>query len=230
MSHGKSSMKIGVDAVLLASWVNGNPKKILDVGTGCGVISLILAQRFNDCEILGIDIDEASVEEAITNMENSPWRENCHAEIAQFPDAPAIKGQKFDLIISNPPYFSSGIDCPHSPREKARHQGSLSVFSLLKESSPFLNAHGILAFIFPFEFLEDVKGYAKNFGWIAQRICRIRDNDGRPYKRVMMELKLNENNGSISQNWENVHELTLFSEGKPTEEYRILCHDFYLRF
>lgn len=234
VSHSRSSMKIGVDAVLIGAWA-GKAKeepewlfkgsKILDVGTGCGVISLILAQRFPDSKILGIDIDKNSIEESSENFANSPWSSRIESRLISFPDEILGKGEKFDLIVSNPPYFQSGVNNPSTPREKARHQASLSVFSLIENSRLLLSKHGRLSIIFPFEFKDEVKEFASKKLLFPKRICLVRDNDKRPYKRVLMELTEEDGKNPVYQ-----EELTLFSRGVPTEEYIRLCHDYYLKF
>lgn len=225
--HERSAMKIGVDAVLIGAWTRGTPANILDVGCGCGVISLILAQRFRQARIYGIDIDKESVEEAHENFRNSPWSCRLKADLKNFPKDLDAESPKYDLIVSNPPYFRSGIDNPSTPREKARHQASLSVFSLIQEAPEFLNYNGSLSLIFPFDFLNDVLCCCQNQRWSVTGICKVRDNDRKPFKRVMMQLTKAEPTVDLAT---KVEELTLFNNGKPTNGYLQLCHDFYLKF
>ena len=149
VSHSRSSMKIGVDAVLIGSWAAENASEILDVGCGCGIISLMMAQRFPEAQILGLDIHPESVEESRSNFVSSPWSRRLKAIEGEFPIASELCERKFDLIISNPPFFASGLTELKTPRERARHQASLSVESLLKHSKDFLIQNGVLAMIFP---------------------------------------------------------------------------------
>ena len=225
MLHGKGSMKIGVDAVLIGAWA-GEGKNILEVGTGCGVISLILAQRFTEAQILAIDIDIPSVEEASENFSNSPWGERLRSELIKFPEGINSNIEKYDLIISNPPYFRSGITAPLTPRLKARHQDSLSVFTLLDNSPSLLIPGGRLCMIFPVEFEDEAIKFASQKSLVPVRICRVRDNRRRSEKRVMTEFKYLENS-EINTKFEY---LTLFEDGKPTDDYLKLCKDFYLKF
>ncbi|MCH5227552.1 MAG: methyltransferase [Muribaculaceae bacterium] len=224
--HGESSMKVGVDAVLLGSWAGIEAKKILEVGTGCGVISLVLAQRFPDAIISAIDIDSPSVDEANLNFQFSPWNDRIKAELKMFPDEILSVGKKFDLIVSNPPYFHSGIDSPKTRREKARHQNTLSPFTLIQHASSLLTPNGCLSMIFPFEFYEEVKKEAGLMSLKLYRECFIRDNEKRPEKRVMMEFI----SDSSEEGKQQSQHLTLFKNGEPTPEYRNLCHDLYLKF
>ena len=226
VSHGKGSMKVGVDAVLLGSWAPGCSGKILDVGTGCGVIALILAFRFPEANIIGIDIDALSIEEASLNFHNSPWKDRLSAEISLFPSQVLKKGEKFDLIVSNPPYFDSGIKTPSTRRERARHQETLSVFSLLENSRGLLNEDGVLSVIFPYEFYEKTIQAGLENGLTAKRICFVRDNEKRKIKRVMVDFCLKE---TFTAN-PVINHLSLFEDGSPTKEYHELCHDLYLKF
>lgn len=223
--HGKSSMKVGVDAVLLGAWVNLEEcNEILEVGTGCGVISLILAQRNPQSFITAIDIDKNSIEESTYNFLNSPWKDRLTSIIEEFPNETLKKKKKYDLIISNPPYFSSGIKQPSTSRERARHQDKLSVFSLLENGSRLLNETGKIAVIIPGEFLDQSKDLALQLGYSVKRECLMRNKDTKPYKRVMFEFVWG------GQKEEGIEKLTLFDSGNPTKEYHNLCKDLYLKF
>lgn len=223
-------MKVGVDAVLLGAWAGKKAGKILEIGTGCGVISLILAQRFPESKILAIDIDRKSINEAERNFETSPWRDNLKAKMLCFPEDIIDTTEKFDLIVSNPPYFESGIRRPESRREKARHQDSLTVYSLIKYGEILLSEKGRLAIIFPIDLLEKVENDIKETSLFIKRVCRIRDNEVRPQKRVMVECGHYENNDNFCEE----RLLTLFDikEGRrvPTLGYKNLCRDLYLNF
>ena len=220
-------MKVGVDAVLLGAWVSSGGERVLDVGTGCGVISLILAQRFPDTKIDAIDIDRPSVEEASLNFKNSPWelRLNCYGR--EFPKDLSVESHSYDLVVSNPPFFNSGIKTPATPREKARHQEHLSIFSLIEYSPGILKEGGRLAMIYPLEFHEGALKKAGEKGFDLIRECKVRGNKNRPFKRVISEFS----RGDLAQNHRiEREELILFEGDEPTEEYRSLCKDFYLKF
>lgn len=228
LSHGRSSMKVGVDAVLLGTWVKfrGKDLKILDVGTGCGVISLILAQRFPGSKITAIDIDKGSIEEAGENFGRSEWKENLVALKMKYPEDLAADGDRYNLIVSNPPYFKSGISTPATSREKARHQGSLSVYTLIEKMRELLLPEGRLCVITPTEFLEEIERVCDRNGVEIKRVCYVRNNSNRPEKRMMLEMGLKDEAGEESEE----EHLTLFESGIPTDAYRDLCRDFYLNF
>lgn len=230
VSHQRSSMKVGVDAVLLGAWAGEKPGKILEVGTGCGVIALMLAQRFPESGVLAIDIDEDSIEEAKVNFENSLWGERLEARLVEFSVFCCRFSEedgKFDLIVSNPPYFASGVGNPLTPREKARHQSTLSAFSLLEKSKVMLTDSGRLAMIFPNEYYDKVKEYGEREGYVRLRECRIRNREGRSEKRIMIEFGKRDFYGDTACEVEN---LVMFEGEEPTKRYRELCKEFYLKF
>lgn len=223
--HGLSSMKVGVDAVLLGAWAGENATKILDVGTGCGIIALIMAQRFPTAFVEGIDIDNDSVIEASINFENSLWRDRLRVYKKNFTDIDFAEiEKKYDLIVSNPPYFSSGVINPETPRERARHQDSLSVFHLIDGAGKLLSEDGKLSMIFPIEFYDDVIIKMKENSFCLYRECFIRDREKSREKRVMIEI-------GRSQVEVDVETLILFDEARfPTKKYQELCRDLYLKF
>lgn len=146
--NDRTAMKVGTDGVLLGAWcpVEG-AKRVLDVGTGCGVIALMVAQRNSEAVIEGIDIDHDAVEEAALNFERSPWSGRLTAHEKDFNDLEA--GGPYDLIISNPPYFTDSLLPPDSGRTLARHTASLSYRQLIEGASRLLASNGQLALISP---------------------------------------------------------------------------------
>ena len=227
VSHARSSMKVGVDGVLLGAWAGMKATRILDIGTGCGLISLILAQRFRGAEIKGIDIDSDSINEASKNFNDSPWGNRMKAIYGRFPDNMKEADGKYDLIVSNPPFFDSGITNLVTPREKARHQGILTYDTILHDSKSFLLSGGRVSIIFPYEFIDKISERAEKEGYRIIRSVYIRNNEKKSFKRVLMELGKKED---ITDSMEVFSELTLFEGGEPSKEYRALCKDFYLKF
>lgn len=230
VSHSRSSMKVGVDAVLLGAWAGVKAGRFLEVGSGCGVISLQLASRFPGSQILAVDIDPASVEESELNFRNSCFKGLVSLK-REFP-IDFHESETFDLIVSNPPFYKSGVDNPVSPREKARHCKSLSPLSLIHHSSKLLNVEGRLSMIFPADQLEEINMALKDSGLITKRICFVRNNLNRPVKRVMLEFekRKEEEDDQNTGHPMNKEYLTLFENGIPTDDYQKLCGDFYLDF
>lgn len=226
--HHRSAMKVGVDGVLIACWADvSNAVRILDVGTGCGLIALIMAQRQPDARISAIEIDDASAHEARQNFNESPWHERIRLVHGAFPlDLKcASDNEKYDLIVSNPPFFNSGLTEVSSPRERARHQGELSPASLLIESLTLLNPEGSVAMIVPAEFSSDLEKLADSLGYFLAKKCLVRGHSKAPFKRVLLQWKLITDLPCLEE------QITLeISPGIPTEDYRDLCRDFYLKF
>ncbi|MBR1769764.1 MAG: methyltransferase, partial [Bacteroidales bacterium] len=148
LNHSASTMKVGTDSILLASFLNEFFKEehaakihsVLDVGTGCGIIALCCAQIFRQADILGIDTDKNSVDESNDNFRNSPWKERLSAKQISFQDLASEEGENFDLIVSNPPYFTNSLLSADERKNSARHNHSLPteafVLSGEKLSSP----------------------------------------------------------------------------------------------
>lgn len=230
VSHHRSSMKVGVDGVLIGCWTDvGKVRRILDVGTGCGLIALIMAQRCPEAEVVGIDIDKASAEEASVNVANSSWADRMQILQGSFPERlVSLKENRFDLIVSNPPYFDSGVSDIATSRERARHQGSLSPLSLLHSSRTFLMSDGKLAMIIPSDLASELETAAVNLGYSLMRKCLVRGHEGVPYKRTLLQWIYN---NAYSCKEIATEYLTLETgHNNPTDDYRNLCKDFYLKF
>lgn len=232
VSHHRSAMKVGVDGVLIGCWVDiGASRRILDVGTGCGLIALIIAQREPEATIDAIDIDAPSVEEASENISASPWNDRIRAVHCSYCNAASLltdMDRGYDLIVSNPPYFDAGITNTANARERARHQGELSPLSLLKEAKNLLDYGGYVAMVVPTDVSSALEAEAAILGYRLVRKCYVRGHMEAPYKRVLLQWRL----GGLSDiSEEKAEYLTLeTTPGIPTEDYRNLCRDFYLKF
>lgn len=229
-SHSRSSMKIGVDAVLIGAWVDvEGAKTILDVGTGCGVIALMCAQRNPSAIIEAIDIDPYSVEEASENFETSPWRERLTACISDFN---ALENKSYDLIISNPPYFNAGIEYPGSRRLMARHENSLSPSRLLCKGSELISESGRIAMVIPADRLETVISEAGKASLYVRRLCKVKGHKEAPVKRILVEFSREETSLGVGPYSCIESDLLVLEEtpGVPTNDHRQLCKPFYLYF
>lgn len=221
--HYKSSMRIGVDAVLLGAWATAAGKRIMDVGTGCGVIAMMMAQRSPTALIYAIDIDTQSINEAAGNFQRSKWRDRLVAKCEDFstmrPDS------LYDVIVSNPPYFKSGIQECVTSRMTARHEGSLSPMSLLEHGRGMLAANGRIAMVVPFIRMEEIVAEAQDRNWFVARKLNVRGNPEAHFKRSLIEFTTDSTVIPI------ISELTLEeSPGIPTPEHWSLCKDFYPHF
>ncbi len=233
VSHHRSSMKVGIDGVLIGCWADiKDAKRILDVGTGCGLIALIMAQRASEASIDAIDVDAPSIEEALDNIMASPWSDRVNAELCNYSNVSSLlKGEEdsYDLIVSNPPYFNSGVTETITAREKARHQGELSPFSLLCGAKRLLKNGGSVAMVIPTEISLYIEEQAATLGFSLTRRCLVRGHEGVPYKRSLLQWRFNTCFQGAS--YVDTEYLTLESTpNNPTDAYRALCKDFYLKF
>lgn len=180
-------MKVGTDGVLLGAWCDvAGAKRVLDVGTGCGLIALMVAQRTRDAAIKAIDIDQNAILEAKENIANSPWSSRVEAIVADFNDYAAQK--PFDLIVSNPPFFTENVMAPDRSRNLARHSVSLTMEQLIAKSKSMLTDGGCLAFIAPVEKELYIRTCVVKNAMSIKRLARVVPVEGAAPKRLMWEL------------------------------------------
>ncbi len=146
----RSAMKVGTDAMLLGSFIESNQKgNCLEIGTGTGVISLMIAQRSPELRITALEIDSESLEEAIQNFQNSPWKDRVEGVLCNFLEYST--SERFDLIVSNPPYFENGLLNESKRKAFSRHEASLPLINLFQKSKELLTENGVFALILPFQ-------------------------------------------------------------------------------
>lgn len=225
----KAAMKIGTDAVLLGAWctVNFYPDTILDIGSGTGVLALMLAQRTDAMTIDAIEIEENAYEQSVENFEQSDWGDRLfcyHASLQEFADEMQEEEETYDLIVSNPPFYNSGYLSEDESRNKARFaDSSLSFESLLRGVSQILNSDGIFSVVIPFEVEKDFMQLADSFNLHANRICRVKGNEKSETKRSLIEFSFTE---------KEIQEEELIIEKERhqyTDAYINLTKDFYLK-
>lgn len=219
--HRNSALKVGTDAVILgaALTLNGEEKEALDIGTGSGVIALMVAQRAPGCVISAIDIDKASAEEAEFNFSVSPWAERLHAQHCALSEFRPEK--RFDLIFSNPPYYDDSLKNPDEREAAARHTDSLSFAEIFDFSNEHLTADGRLSLILPAETLNSIKRIAASFGLFPFRILEIQTVERKRPKRIVIEFSRKKSSPSQEK-------LILQRGNQRSSEYQALCSEFYL--
>ena len=234
--HDRCAMKVGTDGVLLGAWCPEDSRasssksfksfkgfKVLDVGTGSGLIALMLAQRLPEAQITAIDIDSGAVEQARYNFSRSPWgnRLDCLQTALQEVEGEAI----YDLIISNPPYFQDSLKNPDSQRAMARHTDTLSYEELLKNSVRLLKKEGFIALVLPIEAEQQIIALGQRYGLYPTHITRVYPKPGKEAKRLLITLASSPNKLIAS----SLSTLTLESETAPrSEAYKELTKEFYL--
>jgi tRNA1Val (adenine37-N6)-methyltransferase len=223
--HDKSSMKVGTDAVLLGCLTNlHHAKNILDVGCGSGIVTLVLAQR-SAANIRGIDIHEESVMQAIENFELSIWKDRLTASLSSFQNFAITHQEKFDGIVTNPPFFVNSMKSPVIQRNMARHNDHLSSKDLLNNAKHLLEPKGIFTLILPTTEAERLLEYASKMGFFLSRKVFIQPKASKKPNRVILELRLSSPIQIITQ------QLIIREENNEyTKEYQKLTKDFYLAF
>jgi tRNA1Val (adenine37-N6)-methyltransferase len=180
-------MKVGTDAVLLGCLADVSGHSILEIGCGCGVISLMLAQRFPAANITAIDIHKASTEEATQNFKNSPWHNRLHADHTSLQELAETGLQTFDVIISNPPFFSKSLHSPDADRTNARHTTTLTYDDLVRCSEKLLTPQGRSTVIIPTLELPHFKQSIAQSKLHIHEILHIFGVDRKLSKRVIVE-------------------------------------------
>lgn len=218
------AMKVGTDGVLIGAWARvEDASTILDVGTGSGLIALMAAQRNAQARIMAIDIDSEAVAQARINADNSPWSERIVTErvdVVQW-----NTDQKFDHIISNPPYFVNALHCPDAQRNMARHTVTLDFEALVASACRLLNVDGRLSVILPTDGAASFRRAAFEKLWLTRQ-CDIAIKDGEEPRRTMMEFRLYN-----TPQMPRCSRLTMHDRGGGySEEYRALTSAFYLNF
>lgn len=223
--HDKCAMKVGTDAVLLGAWADTSQcKSILDIGTGTGIIALMLAQR-SLAKIDAIDIDKDAYLQAMENTAASPFAERIkviHSSCTDFVISNPQK--KYDLIVSNPPYFINSLKCPDNKRTVARHTDTLQLSDLIKEVRTLLCPVGRIALVLPHEKLDEVRELASINHLYIHRQTDVIPTPGAQPKRLLIELCATEENTKK-------RDILIIEEARHqyTPEYIALTKEFYLK-
>ena len=226
VEQDRCAMKVGTDGVLLGAWcpIDNNPFSILDIGTGTGIIALMLAQRSHADQIDALEIDEDAYEQAVENFENSPWSDRLfcfHAGLDEFVDEPE---DEYDLIISNPPFYSENYKTENSQRDLARFQNAMPFEDLIEAADLLLSENGIFSVIIPFKEEERFIDLCAKVELYPVKITRVKGTHSTPIVRSLMAFKRYEL--AVLTADELVIET---SRHVYTDEYINLTKDFYLK-
>lgn len=222
--HDKCAMKVGIDGVLLGAWAEvGDAFSILDVGTGTGLIALMLAQRSN-AAVTGIDIDADAVLQASENIIQSPWQDRVDVQHASLQKFAADTSPCFDLIVSNPPYFVNSTKAPVHNRTLARHTDTLTHEELIENALGLLKPSGRICIILPVNEGMDCIRFAESLGMYCTKQVKVFPKSGVEAKRLLLEF-------SQIYSVQMVSELTIESvvRHQYTAEFTALAKEFYLR-
>ena len=220
------AMKIGTDGVLLGAWapILHNPYSVLDIGTGTGIIALMVAQRSNAAQIDALEIEENAYEQATDNFENSLWNERLfcfHAGLDEFMEEPE---DEYDLIVSNPPFYAEEYKTNDDQRDLARFQDALPFEDLIEAADLLLSGNGILAVIIPFKEEKRFLAIAHEFELYPTHITRVKGTPTTEIKRSLLALSRNKIDNTTT------NELVIeIGRHEYTPEYIELAQEFYLK-
>lgn len=220
--HDKCAMKVGTDGVLLGAWTSvQNAHKILDVGTGTGLVALMLAQRsLPDADIVALEIDETAAGQARENVTRSPWKER--VEVVQTDFRSYQSSDKFDVVVSNPPYFVDSLECPDRQRNAARHNDSLAYEELLEGVAGLLAEDGAFTIVIPVDVADRVKMIAAVKNLYAVRQLNVITKPGGVPKRTLITFTFSNQECVVEEL------LTELARHQYSEEYIALTQEYYL--
>ena len=220
----RCAMKVGTDGTLLGAWAElaKADGRVLDIGTGTGLMALMMAQRYPKARVTAIDIDEMAVSQARENVARSPFADRIEVRQA---DVNAFEPtEMFDSIVCNPPFFNHALVCPDNQRTQARHTTSLSYQQLMAAAWRLLNEEGLFSVIIPNDFFRQLESEAHLAGFFLTRVFGVRTIEEKPIKRYLIELRKNPQAEMIKKD--------VLIDDAPnvrSEWYRELTKDFYIK-
>lgn len=228
IQQDKTAMKVGTDGVLLGAWcsVADYPDTILDIGAGTGVIALMIAQRSDAMTIDAVEVDENAYEQTVANFEESDWGDRLYcynATFNEFAEEIAEEEETYDLIVSNPPFYTDEFETEDDARNKARFTSSLSFEELITGVVKILSENGKFCVVIPFKEEDNFISLAKENNLFLNRVCRVQGNATSEIKRSLLEFSFHQT---------VIKEESLIIEIERhlyTQDYIDLTKDFYLK-
>ena len=221
IEQDKCAMKVGTDGVLLGSWAKGG-KRILDIGTGTGLIALMMAQRFPDANIDAIEIDENAVIQATENVLRSPFSKQIVVKHCSLQTYSETK-EKYDSIICNPPYFVDSLKSNDNNRTVARHTDTLPFNELIKCAYQLLTPNGHFSLVLPVESYRILEPEAILNGFSVIKKVLVKTTPSKQPKRILVEL------GKVPDEYFSTTEYLQDSAGNKSEWYKEITKEFYLK-
>ena len=222
--NDRSAMKVNTDGVLLGAAVSTEAlpaaPRILDVGTGTGTIALMLAQRVPDAQVDAVEVDAPSALEASANFASSPWPDRLYLHGCALQSF--VPDGKYDLVVSNPPYFDDSLRNPDGRKADARHTASLSYREILAFAAEWLTEDGAVAMILPSEVEKDLLRCARSYSLRASRILRVCTTEKKAPRRIVAEFSRTDA-GAFREDT-----LVIMKEGRYTDRYTALLKDFLI--
>ena len=235
IQQDRCAMKVGTDGVLLGAWAEGG-KRILDIGVGTGLISLMMAQRFPEAQVLGIDIDPDACGQARENVAASPFAGRVDVECCALQEMGGVERREkregisslvveggFDAIVSNPPFFVNSMKNPDRKRSLARHSDSLPFAELMRGVKRWLSEDGVFSAIVPAEVVEEFVAEAYCSGLSLTRKCGVKTVERKQPKRYLLAFRKKR----VTTLEEEVNTMT-DSQGNRSSWYAKIMEEFYL--
>jgi len=225
IAQDRCAMKVGTDGVLLGAWtsLDHRPESILDVGAGTGLIALQLAQRSPAETIDAIELDGAAHGQCVFNFEASPWGDRLFCYHASFEEFVDEIDDKYDLIVSNPPFYTEEMDSGSLSRDRARQNISLPFVELIQGVAALLSESGLFSVILPYREEDNFVTLAEAHGLHPRRLCRVKGNPALGFKRSLLEF-------GFVQTVPTVEELTIEEDRhRYSADYIALTREFYLK-
>lgn len=217
-------MKVGIDATTLGAWapIPQPCKRILDIGTGTGILALLAAQRVPEAKVIGVEIAEADAQQAGENFADSPFADRLLARQVSIQEYAKSNPETFDLIISNPPFFSGGVLSEQLEKQTARHTVRLSHADLLHATQQLLRPEGLFCVVLPkIEGLRFIE-IAASMKFKLHHLLKLRPRAGKPTHRLFIALGMTEPQELIER------EMIQYREGNSySEEYAALVNEYY---
>lgn len=227
VAHDKCAMKVGTDGVLLGAWAPvESVKSILDIGTGSGLIALMLAQRAVPPVLIdAIELDEQAALQATENAQGSSWHSLIHIHHCDIHHYALQTERSYDLIVSNPPYFEPAVACRDDIREQARYTKTLTHEGLLDSAQVLIAENGVFCVVLPYFIGEQFIEVAQEKEWVLVNRVNVKDSADKPYHRILLAFQ-RQNQETVNC---NVDELIIRnSEGHYTDKFQLWVTDFYL--
>ncbi|TBM05340.1 methyltransferase domain-containing protein [Hafnia paralvei] len=227
VAHDRCEMKVGTDSILLGSWtdISNLDGKILDIGTGSGLLALMLAQRTTDVvQIDAVELDQNAATQAAENFVLSPWANRMRVHTCSLQAFAAQTSERYDLIVSNPPYYPQGVECRNVSRNTARYTSELSHQSLLKHARELATDNGRMAVVLPTDVSVSFIQTAAQEGWFILHYTEIAEFDDRVARRSLMLF------GSKPVNQQSDRLVIRDKSSEYSHDFRLLTKDFYLFF
>ena len=216
-------MKVGTDGVLLGAWAEGG-KRILDIGSGTGLISLMMAQRFPEAQVVGIDMEDEACGQARENVAARPFADRVAIVASRLQDFSVSHEMLFDAIVRNPPFFLNRLKNPDSKRSMARHADSLPFRDLFAGVKRLLEENGVFSVVIPVDVLEPFEAEACFSGLFVVRKCFVKTVEHKQPKRCLVAFSRHRN-----RDFDMVTECMTDADGHRSPWYAKITDEFYVK-